>query len=95
MQVTNNKFEDYITHQIEDARKILNAYISLPQNKRPILVVMMEAFINGMETQERLSNNSSKHLLNGSEISKKKKKDDNIVQQIDMFNYLNRKSIDL
>lgn len=63
-------FENYIAQQIEDARKILNAYISLPQNKRPILVVMMEAFINGMETQERLSNNSSKFLTNVSEISK-------------------------
>lgn len=90
MQVTNNKFEDYITHQIEDARKILDAYISLPQNKRSILVVMMESFINGMETQERLSNNcnSSKCLTNVSEISEEKKKDDNIAQQIDMFNYL-------
>ncbi|MDD3251801.1 MAG: hypothetical protein PHV18_04480 [Lachnospiraceae bacterium] len=45
----------YTPEQINDAKIILEAYAKIPEEKKPIFAAMMNAFISGMETQERLS----------------------------------------
>lgn len=38
-----------------DAEKILEVYAKLPDNKKPMLMVIMNALISGMEIQEMLA----------------------------------------
>ena len=45
----------YTQEQIDDAKKVLEAYSKLPEEKKPIFAAMMNAFISGMEAQEQLS----------------------------------------
>lgn len=52
-------FEGYTEEQIEDARKILDVYARMPEEKKPIFTAMMSAFISGMETQERLNSGAA------------------------------------
>lgn len=52
-------FEGYTEEQIEDARKILDVYARMPEEKKPIFTAMMSAFISGMEAQERLSGSAA------------------------------------
>lgn len=47
--------QDYSTGQLSDAEKVLEAYAKLPENKRPMLLVIMNALISGMEIQEALA----------------------------------------
>lgn len=54
MELDNKK---YTPQQIEDAKKILDAFDSVPADKQPILAAMMDAFITGMDAQERLNRN--------------------------------------
>lgn len=49
------KNENYSPEQISDAEKILEVYAKLPDNKKPILMVIMNALISGMEIQEMLA----------------------------------------
>ncbi len=52
------KSENYKLEQIKDAEQILDIYMKLSEDKRTILTAMLNAFISGMETQERLSSSS-------------------------------------
>ncbi|MEZ3504477.1 MAG: hypothetical protein K1W25_13665 [Lachnospiraceae bacterium] len=49
------KNENYSPEQISDAEKILEVYAKLPDNKKPMLMVIMNALISGMEIQEMLA----------------------------------------
>lgn len=49
------KNENYSPEQISDAEKILEVYAKLPDNKKPMLMVIMNALISGMEIQEILA----------------------------------------
>lgn len=49
----------YTQEQIADAKKLLEVYNSVPEEKRPILAAMMDAFISGMSAQERLTDNKA------------------------------------
>lgn len=40
---------------IDDAREILEAYKKLPDDKKPVLMVIINALISGMEIQETLA----------------------------------------
>lgn len=53
MNKTENK--DYSPELISDAEKILEVYAKLPDNKKPMLMVIMNALISGMEIQEMLA----------------------------------------
>ena len=53
MNATKN--ENYSPEQISDAEKILEVYAKLPDNKKPVLMVIMNALISGMEIQEALA----------------------------------------
>lgn len=53
MNATKN--ESYSPEQISDAEKILEVYAKLPDNKKPVLMVIINAFISGMEIQEMLA----------------------------------------
>lgn len=53
MNATKN--ENYSPEQISDAEKILEVYAKLPEDKKPILLVIMNALISGMEIQEALA----------------------------------------
>jgi len=53
MIATNN--ENYSPEQISDAEKILEVYAKLPDNKKPMLMIIMNALISGMEIQELLA----------------------------------------
>lgn len=52
-------FEGYTEEQIKDARKILDVYARMPEEKKPIFTAMMSAFISGMEAQERLNSGAA------------------------------------
>jgi hypothetical protein len=49
----------YTPEQIADAKKLLDVYNGVPEEKRPILAAMMDAFISGMNAQERLTDNKA------------------------------------
>lgn len=49
------KNENYSMEPIDDAREILEAYKKLPDNKKPMLMVIINALISGMEIQEILA----------------------------------------
>lgn len=49
------KNENYSPEQISDAEKILEVYAKLPNNKKPMLMVIINALISGMEIQEMLA----------------------------------------
>ncbi len=49
------KNENYSPEQISDAEKILEVYAKLPDNKKPMLMIIMNALISGMEIQELLA----------------------------------------
>ncbi|WP_289298931.1 hypothetical protein [Xylanibacter caecicola] len=49
------KNENYSPEQISDAEKILEVYAKLPDNKKPMLMVIINALISGMEIQELLA----------------------------------------
>lgn len=49
------KNENYSPEQISDAEKILEVYAKLPDNKKPVLMVIINALISGMEIQETLA----------------------------------------
>ena len=49
------KNENYSPEQISDAEKILEVYAKLPDNKKPMLMVIMNALISGMEIQDMLA----------------------------------------
>ena len=49
------KNENYSPEQISDAEKVLEVYAKLPDNKKPMLMVIMNALISGMEIQEMLA----------------------------------------
>ena len=49
------KNENYSPEQISDAEKILEVYAKLPDNKKPMLMVIMNALISVMEIQEMLA----------------------------------------
>lgn len=49
------KNENYSPEQISDAEKILEVYAKLPDNKKPMLMVIINALISGMEIQEMLA----------------------------------------
>lgn len=53
MNKTENK--DYSPELISDAEKILEVYAKLPDNKKHMLMVIMNALISGMEIQEMLA----------------------------------------
>ncbi len=53
MNATKN--ENYSPEQISDAEKILEVYAKLPDNKKPVLMVIINALISGMEIQETLA----------------------------------------
>lgn len=53
MNATKN--ENYSPEQISDAEKILEVYVKLPDNKKPVLMVIINALISGMEIQETLA----------------------------------------
>ncbi len=53
MNTTKN--ENYSPEQISDAEKILEVYAKLPDNKKPVLMVIINALISGMEIQETLA----------------------------------------
>lgn len=53
MNATKN--ENYSPEQISDAEKILEVYAKLPDNKKPVLMVIINALISGMEIQEMLA----------------------------------------
>ena len=53
------KNENYSPEQISDAEKILEVYAKLPDNKKPMLMVIMNALISGMEIQEMLAGKQS------------------------------------
>lgn len=53
MNATKN--ENYSPEQISDAEKILEVYAKLPDNKKPVLMVIINAVISGMEIQETLA----------------------------------------
>ncbi len=59
MLVTENIIEGYTLEQIANSRKFLDVYIKIPKAKRPIVEVMLTAFISGlisgMETQQTLT----------------------------------------
>ena len=40
--------------QDQEIERLLNAIESVPQEKRPIMAVLAEAFINGMKAQDKL-----------------------------------------
>lgn len=54
------KFDGYTEDQINDARKILDVYERVPDEKKPVFMAMMNGFMNGMEMQERISGVTSK-----------------------------------
>lgn len=56
-EITMNavKNENYSPEQISDAEKILEVYAKLPDNKKPVLMVIINALISGMEIQEMLA----------------------------------------
>lgn len=45
----------YTQEQLDDAEKVLAVYNKLPEDKKPILLVIMNALISGMEIQEALA----------------------------------------
>ena len=53
------KSENYSQEQINDAEKILEVYAKLPDNKKPMLMVIINALISGMEIQELLARNQT------------------------------------
>lgn len=53
MNATKN--ENYSPEQISDAEKILEVYAKLPDNKKPVLMVIINALISGMEIHETLA----------------------------------------
>ncbi len=59
MNATRN--ENYSPEQISDAEKILEVYAKLPDNKRPMLMIIINALISGMEIQELISEERSKN----------------------------------
>ena len=46
--------QDKFITMVRDGNTIIDILQSVPENKRTILAMMAEAFINGMITQERL-----------------------------------------
>lgn len=48
---------NYTPEQIEEAKNLLAVLDSVPTEKRFMLHLMTEAFINGMNAQEQLSGN--------------------------------------
>lgn len=50
--------QDRFTTMVRDGNTIIDILQSVPENKRTILAMMAEAFINGMITQERLTEES-------------------------------------
>lgn len=55
MDAVKAKNESYSPEQISDAEKILEVYAKLPDNKKPVLMVIINALISGMEIQEMLA----------------------------------------
>ncbi len=49
------KEKNYSPEQLDDAEKVLAVYKKLPEDKKPILLVIMNALISGMEIQEALA----------------------------------------
>lgn len=49
------KEKNYSPEQLDDAEKVLAVYKNLPEDKKPILLVIMNALISGMEIQEALA----------------------------------------
>lgn len=47
--------KNYSPEQLDDAEKVLEAYAKLPESKKPILLVIINALISGMEIQEALA----------------------------------------
>lgn len=47
--------KNYSPDPIDDAREILEAYKKLPDDKKPVLMVIINALISGMEIQETLA----------------------------------------
>lgn len=47
--------KETITTMAKDGNTIADIIQSVPENKRPLLVAMTEAFMNGMIAQERLT----------------------------------------
>lgn len=58
MNATRN--ENYSPEQISDAEKILEVYAKLPDNKKPMLMIIINALISGMEIQKLISEERSK-----------------------------------
>ena len=55
----NNSQELYSAEQVSDTEKLLGIYKKVPEEKRPLLVAVMDAFASGMQTQERLAEKSA------------------------------------
>lgn len=47
--------EEATPEQIADAKKILDACARVPVDKKPVIFAILNAFISGMESQERLN----------------------------------------
>lgn len=47
--------EDSFVKMVEDGRELIRITRSVPENKRFLLSMMLDAFVSGMEAQERLS----------------------------------------
>lgn len=53
MKATMN--EAYSPDQANDAERILEVYAKLPEDKKPVLMIVLNALISGMDIQERLT----------------------------------------
>lgn len=47
--------EGYTEEQIKDAKKIIDALLSVPAEKRPMLTAIATAYIDGIETGTRIN----------------------------------------
>ena len=56
----DNRQERYSAEQVSDTEKLLDIYKKVPDEKRPLLLAVMDAFANGMQTQERLGGIAAK-----------------------------------
>ena len=49
----------YTTEQVKDAKRFLDIIASVPPEKRFLVTIATEAFVNGMSAQERVAGNGA------------------------------------
>ena len=52
---------DYTQNQLNDAKRVFEIIASVPTEKRFLVTIATEAFINGMIAQERLTGRTSQN----------------------------------